>query len=229
MSQRPFAVAAALAPKSVAIIGASDNPNKVGGRPVDYLKRFGFRGHIYPINPARDALGLPLAKLSDRTKEKLREALASFAAVGNPIDLTAAILGNKEVFGRDRQAGSARGLGQHPGFLPDDNVLEPVGHIEMSLLGKLIDGTRAKELGLNYLVEKNEVLPKALEVALEFSELPANALKLTKERFRKLTQAAFDDACEAVVRYHTKEYATGEPQKIMRGFLEARAKKRKPE
>lgn len=100
-------------------------------------------------------------------------------------------------------------------------------NLEMSLLGKLINGTRAKELGLlNYLVDKNEVLPKAFDVAQEFSELPANALRLTKERFRKLTQAAFDDACEAVVRYHTQEYATGEPQKIMRGFLEARAQKR---
>ncbi|MEH2469705.1 acyl-CoA synthetase (NDP forming) [Nitrobacteraceae bacterium AZCC 2161] len=44
---------AALDPKSVAIIGASENPNKVGGRPVHYLKKFGFRGNIYPINPSR--------------------------------------------------------------------------------------------------------------------------------------------------------------------------------
>ncbi|HSF48942.1 MAG TPA: acetate--CoA ligase family protein [Burkholderiales bacterium] len=50
------AIAAALAPKSIAIIGASDNPNKVGGRPVDYLKRFGFQGPIYPINPARESV-----------------------------------------------------------------------------------------------------------------------------------------------------------------------------
>lgn len=100
-------------------------------------------------------------------------------------------------------------------------------NVEMSLLGKLIDGKRAKELGLlNYVVEKDQVLAKALEVAAEFAELPANALRLTKERFRKLTQSGFDDACAAVARYHTEEYATGEPQKIMRGFLEARAKKR---
>jgi acyl-CoA synthetase (NDP forming) len=44
---------AALDPKSVAIIGASENPNKVGGRPVHYLKKFGFKGKIYPINPTR--------------------------------------------------------------------------------------------------------------------------------------------------------------------------------
>ena len=44
---------AALDPKSVAIIGASENPNKVGGRPVHYLDKFGFKGRIFPINPSR--------------------------------------------------------------------------------------------------------------------------------------------------------------------------------
>lgn len=44
---------AALDPKSVAVIGASDNPNKVGGRPIHYLKKFGFKGKIYPVNPSR--------------------------------------------------------------------------------------------------------------------------------------------------------------------------------
>ncbi|MDH4325729.1 MAG: CoA-binding protein, partial [Betaproteobacteria bacterium] len=44
---------AALAPKSIAIVGASDNPHKVGGRPILYMKRYGFRGAIYPINPGR--------------------------------------------------------------------------------------------------------------------------------------------------------------------------------
>jgi acyl-CoA synthetase (NDP forming) len=47
---------AALDPKSVAIIGASENPNKVGGRPVHYLQKFGFRGKIYPINPSRSEI-----------------------------------------------------------------------------------------------------------------------------------------------------------------------------
>ncbi len=44
---------AALAPQSIAIVGASDNPHKVGGRPILYMKRYGFRGAIYPINPGR--------------------------------------------------------------------------------------------------------------------------------------------------------------------------------
>ncbi|BBK37622.1 pimeloyl-CoA synthetase [Allostella sp. ATCC 35155] len=47
------ALRAALDPRSVAVIGASDNPNKVGGRPIHFLSKFGFRGQVYPINPTR--------------------------------------------------------------------------------------------------------------------------------------------------------------------------------
>jgi acetate---CoA ligase (ADP-forming) len=42
-----------LDPRSVAVIGASENPNKIGGRPLAYLSRFGFKGKVYPINPKR--------------------------------------------------------------------------------------------------------------------------------------------------------------------------------
>ena len=58
---------AALDPRSIAIVGASENPNKIGGRPIDYLKRFGFRGTIHPVNPKRSAVqGLPsVARLAD--------------------------------------------------------------------------------------------------------------------------------------------------------------------
>jgi acetate---CoA ligase (ADP-forming) len=43
----------ALNPRSIAVIGASDNPHKVGGRPLLFLKRYGYRGDIYPVNPVR--------------------------------------------------------------------------------------------------------------------------------------------------------------------------------
>lgn len=43
----------ALSPRSVAVIGASDNPHKVGGRPILYMQRYGYRGVIYPVNPGR--------------------------------------------------------------------------------------------------------------------------------------------------------------------------------
>ncbi|MBE7245343.1 MAG: CoA-binding protein, partial [Actinomycetospora chiangmaiensis] len=47
----PGSLDAALDPRSVAVIGASDNPDKIGGRPLLYLSRFGFRGTVHPVNP----------------------------------------------------------------------------------------------------------------------------------------------------------------------------------
>ena len=51
-----MSVTYALAPKSIAIIGASEQANKVGGRPIAYLQRFNFAGRIYPINPNRESV-----------------------------------------------------------------------------------------------------------------------------------------------------------------------------
>jgi len=41
-------------PRSIAVIGASAEVRRIGGRPVDFLKRSGFEGPIYPVNPRRD-------------------------------------------------------------------------------------------------------------------------------------------------------------------------------
>lgn len=49
-----------LNPRSVAIIGASDNANKVGGRPISFMLKQGYQGAIYPVNPNREHVqGLP--------------------------------------------------------------------------------------------------------------------------------------------------------------------------
>ncbi|MBV1788660.1 acetate--CoA ligase family protein [Marinobacterium sp. D7] len=42
---------ALLNPKSIAVIGASADPNKTSGRPISYLLKHGFSGAIYPVNP----------------------------------------------------------------------------------------------------------------------------------------------------------------------------------
>lgn len=43
-------------PASVAVIGASDNPNKVGGRPIHYMRHFGYTGEVFPVNPGRTTI-----------------------------------------------------------------------------------------------------------------------------------------------------------------------------
>jgi acyl-CoA synthetase (NDP forming) len=40
-------------PRSIVVYGASSDPNKLSGRPLDYLKKLGFAGEIYAVNPRR--------------------------------------------------------------------------------------------------------------------------------------------------------------------------------
>jgi acyl-CoA synthetase (NDP forming) len=42
-----------LAPRSVAVLGASSDPTRIGGRPIAYMQAQGFPGGLYPVNPNR--------------------------------------------------------------------------------------------------------------------------------------------------------------------------------
>ena len=53
---RAEALRCLLAPRSVAIVGASADPARIGGRPVRYYREGGFTGTLYPINPNRDEI-----------------------------------------------------------------------------------------------------------------------------------------------------------------------------
>jgi acyl-CoA synthetase (NDP forming) len=51
---RPDLAQALLAPRSVAIVGQSNDAAKTAGRPLKYLRQAGFAGRVYPINARRD-------------------------------------------------------------------------------------------------------------------------------------------------------------------------------
>jgi acyl-CoA synthetase (NDP forming) len=62
-----------IAPRSLAVIGASDDVSRIGGRPIAYSLSQKFAGPIYPVNPNRKVVqGLP--------------AFASLADVPGPVD-----------------------------------------------------------------------------------------------------------------------------------------------
>ncbi|MCR4265157.1 acetate--CoA ligase family protein [Nitratireductor sp. ZSWI3] len=50
------AIDAILNPKSVAVVGASNDPRKLTGRPIAHLQRQGYAGTIYPINPRYETI-----------------------------------------------------------------------------------------------------------------------------------------------------------------------------
>ncbi len=61
-------------PRSIAIVGASETPGKIGAMPITLLKKYGYNGHIYPVNPRSQSIqGLP--------------CYATLAGIPNNIDL----------------------------------------------------------------------------------------------------------------------------------------------
>lgn len=86
---------AALNPRSIAIFGATENRNRVGGRTLHYLTRFGYSGRILPINPSRTEVqgltcypsleaieGVPDLVVLALGSERTEEAVESCAAHG---------------------------------------------------------------------------------------------------------------------------------------------------
>jgi acetate---CoA ligase (ADP-forming) len=87
-AKRPLSVL--VAPKSVAVLGASDNPARIGGRPLGYMLAAKFDGPIYPVNPNRDTVqGL--------------KAYASLADLPGPVDAAVVAVPAKLVVGEVEQ------------------------------------------------------------------------------------------------------------------------------
>ncbi|WP_454003007.1 acetate--CoA ligase family protein [Afipia felis] len=87
------ALKALLAPRSIAILGASSDFRKVSGRPVKHLLDKGYKGRIYPVNPRAETIG-PL------------KAYSSVAAIEDDIDLAIIVLPASEVLNCIRELGA---------------------------------------------------------------------------------------------------------------------------
>lgn len=97
---------------------------------------------------------------------------------------------------------------------------------ELSMTGRLLDAEEANSLGLiNHLVERDQVVPTACEVARSFADKPTVAWKRTKARFREIALSGFEEAFRAGVLGQQEAYARGEPQAVIDAFMAARAKK----
>ncbi|BEP40136.1 acetate--CoA ligase family protein [Variovorax sp. V15] len=73
-SSQAESLSALFAPSSIAVVGASSSPQKIGGIPIDYQRRFGFDGALYPVNPN-----------AGRIQEL--QAWPDLQSIGKPVDL----------------------------------------------------------------------------------------------------------------------------------------------
>ena len=70
-------------PRNVAVVGASQNPQKVGGMPVHLLQQLGYAGAIYPVNPAATQVqGLPSFASVQALPEPVDMAIVAVPAAG---------------------------------------------------------------------------------------------------------------------------------------------------
>ena len=101
--------------------------------------------------------------------------------------------------------------------------------MELTLTGRMMEAAEAAAIGLiNYLVPRPEdVMPKTREVAALMASKPVMAFRLNKQRFRQVTQEAFDEAFRNGGKIQAEAYASGEPQETMRRFFAERAARRK--
>lgn len=111
-----------LEPKSVAIIGASCDFNKLNGRPVRNLLEKGYAGAIYPVNPKYDQVG-PLP------------CYPNIQAIPGPIDLAVIILPAPAVEGCLRELAAAGTKAA---------VVFSAGFGETSAAGKALEDTLAQ-------------------------------------------------------------------------------------
>jgi enoyl-CoA hydratase/carnithine racemase len=96
---------------------------------------------------------------------------------------------------------------------------------EFALTGELVDAEEAHRLGLlNYVSAHGEALREATGLAHRLAGLPQGAMGLTKGRIRELEEPALAQAVAAAKQVHRAAYATGEPQREMRRFLDKKRK-----
>jgi len=137
---------ALLRPRAVAVVGASDDPKKDAARPVRFLRKHGYAGAIYAVNPRRDTVlgekSWPsLSALPERpdhvyivtAAERVEEAVVEAAGLGIPAATVLADgFAEMGVEGRERQerlvaravAGGMRLLG--PNSMGVINVVDRV-------------------------------------------------------------------------------------------------------
>ena len=99
--------------------------------------------------------------------------------------------------------------------------------VELTLTGRMMEAAECERNGLvHYLVPRDQVMAKSLELARELAAKPPIAMRLDKARLREMTEADFRETIQAAIRIHRECYGSGEPAAMMEKFFQERAQRR---
>nr|WP_315401095.1 acetate--CoA ligase family protein [uncultured Duganella sp.] len=154
-------------PRSVAVIGASGDAGKTAGRPIAYLRKHGYTGDIYPVNPRVDSIdGLrcyPDIASLPAAPDVAMVCVGAERAIGAVRELAekgcAAAIVLASGFGETGEAGQRR----------QRELIEAAG--AMRLLGPNTIG----------LVNLTDDIPLSASGALEMERFPAGAVGLVSQ------------------------------------------------
>lgn len=99
--------------------------------------------------------------------------------------------------------------------------------IDLTLTGRMMEAEEGHKIGIvNRVVPADRVLAEALALAGELAAKPPVAMRLTKQRFKAMTEAGFDEALLAGQAIQREAYGSGEPARMMAQFFAKRAGRR---
>ena len=95
--------------------------------------------------------------------------------------------------------------------------------IELTLTGRMMDAAECERVGLiHYMVPRDQVLARSLELAAELAEKAPHAMRLDRAWFAEMTEASFRQTIDTAIRSHREAYASGEPARRMEDFMAVR-------
>jgi acyl-CoA synthetase (NDP forming) len=128
-------LSAVFRPRAIAVVGASDDPVKIGGRPLAFLLRHGYAGRVFPVNPARATVqGLP--------------AFPSIAAIPEAVDLAVVVVPAERVLDALEEA-AAKGIRAAIVFSSGFAEVGETGRAQQARLRALAERTGLRIIGPN--------------------------------------------------------------------------------
>lgn len=170
MTDTPAWLRAILGARSIALVGASDDPTKISGRAMAYLERYGYAGEVHPVN-------------TRRSEVQGRRAYPSVSDVPGPVDVAVLSLPGHDVLDALRACAArdvAVAVVYASGFAESRKPGEPDLQAEITAIAR---ETGMRILGPNCLgaIGFAESVTSTFASALDDGELPVGPVALVTQ------------------------------------------------